>query len=335
MRSNFAHVLIGKPVPTFPGHAMSKLAVLGALLGLAVTGPANAQTYGLATMAPGTLAHTAASAIAKVLKEKGGLNTLVQPTAGESVLIPMVAKGEIDLGIANMLEVVDGVETGRLQNDLRVIGSIYTLRIGFFSRKDSGIATVADLKGKRVPAGYSAMRTLDRNSLAMLATAGLTLADIKPVMVPNVLRGADDFVAGANDTFMFSFGGPKVREADATVGGVRALAIIDTPEGLDASRKVFPYGYFVEVKPGPVFVGVERPMKAYSLDYIMFTNAKTKDDAVYKILDTMMKNKPDLVAVAPVLNDLTGDLIHRKHTLTYHPGALKYFQENKIEAKPY
>jgi TRAP transporter TAXI family solute receptor len=316
-----------------------KLALLGCGLCVSVVlagaGTASAQTYGLATMAPGTLAHTAASAIAKVLKEKGGLNTLVQPTAGETVLIPMVAKGEIDMGTANMLEVLDGVETGKLQNDLRVIGSIYTLRIGFFSRKDSGIVTVADLKGKRVPAGYSAMRTLDKNSLAMLATAGLTLGDIKPVMVPNVLRGADDFVAGANDTFMFSFGGPKVREADATVGGVRALAIIDTPEGLEASRKVFPYGYFVEVKPGAVYVGVEKPMKAYSMDYVMFTNAKAKDETVYKILDTMMKNKPDLIAVAPVLNDLTPDLIHRKHALAYHPGALKYFQDNKIDAKAY
>src|SRR5262245_21504813 len=296
---------------------------------------AAAQTYGLATMQPGTLAHTAASALAKVFKAKGGLNTLVQATAGETVLIPMVARGEIDLGIANMLEVVDGIETGRLQNDLRVIGSIYTLRIGFFSRKDSGIVSVADLKGKRVPAGYSAMRTLDKNTLAMLATAGLTLSDVKSVMVPNVLRGADYFLAGANDTFMFSFGGPKVREADATVGGVRALAIIDTPEGLEASRKVFPYGYFVEVKPGPVYVGVDKPMKAYSRDYVMFTNAKAKDETVYKILDTMMKNKPELVAIAPVLNDLTPELIHRQHALTYHPGALKYFQDNKIEAKAY
>ena len=108
---------------------------VAATLMLARGDTALAQTYGLATMQPGTLAHTAASAIAKVLKEKGGINTLVQPTAGESVLIPMVAKGEIDLGIANMLEVIDGVETGRLQNDLRVIGSIYTLRIGFFAAR--------------------------------------------------------------------------------------------------------------------------------------------------------------------------------------------------------
>ena len=314
-------------------------AFLSASVTVAIVGlggqAATAQTYGLATMQPGTLAHTAASAIAKVLKEKGGLNTLVQATAGESVLIPMVARGEIDLGIANMLETVDGIESGRLQNDLRIIGSIYVLRTGFFARKDSGMVKVTDLKGKRIPTGYSAMRTLDRVSLAILATGGMTLNDVKATPVPNVLRGGDDFMAGANDAFLFSFGGPKVRKADATVGGVRAIEPIDTPQGVEASRKVFPYGYFVDLTPSPVFVGVLQPMKSYAMDYILFTNSKVKDDVVYKILDTMAKNKPDMVAVAPIMNDFTPAGMHRKHNLTYHPGALKYFQDNKLEAKAY
>src|SRR3954466_9713798 len=107
--------------------------LVGACLTIAVFSlggqAASAQTYGLATMQPGTLTHTVASAIAKTLKEKGGLNTLVQATAGESVLIPMVARNEMELGMANMLEVVEGIETGKLQNDLRVIGSIYVLRM--------------------------------------------------------------------------------------------------------------------------------------------------------------------------------------------------------------
>ena len=78
------------------GRAMAAIA---AVAGVCLSGaPAAAQTYGLATMQPGTLAHTTGTAIAKVLKEKGGLNTLVQTTAGETVLIPMVANGEIDLG---------------------------------------------------------------------------------------------------------------------------------------------------------------------------------------------------------------------------------------------
>ncbi len=112
-----------------------------------------------------------------------------------------------------------------------------------------------------------------------------------------------------------------MREADATVGGVRALAIIDTPQGLEASRKVFPYGYFVEVRPGPVYVGVEKPMKAYSMDYILFTNAKTKDEVVAKIIDTMVKNKPDLVAVAARARRLHAASSSIASTrCPYHPG---------------
>jgi len=314
-------------------HWLSAVAAV-AMLGLGGQ-DASAQTYGLATMQPGTLTHTVASAIAKTLKEKGGLNTLVQATAGESVLIPMVARNEMELGMANMLEVVEGIETGKLQKDLRIIGSIYVLRMGFFARKDSGIVNMADVKGKRVPAGYSAMRTLDKNTQAMLATAGLTLNDVKPIMVPNVLRGGDDFMAGANDMFMFSFGGPKVREADATVGGVRAVKVGDSPQGLEASRKIFPYGYFSEVKPIPAYVGVSEPMKVYAMDYILFTNAKTKNETVEKIIETMTRNKADMVATAPAMNDFSIDTMYRKHDMTYHPGALKYFQDKKIEAKAY
>src|SRR5688572_18897778 len=69
-----------------------------------IAAPAKTQTYGIATMTPGSLNHTTATAIAKVLKEKGGLNVLVQPTAGESVIIPLTARGEADLGGANSLE---------------------------------------------------------------------------------------------------------------------------------------------------------------------------------------------------------------------------------------
>ena len=37
-------------------------------------------------------------------------------------------------------------------------------------------------------------------------------------------------------------------------------------------------------------------MKVYAIDYILFTNAKMKDEIVDKIIDTMANNKADLVA---------------------------------------
>jgi TRAP transporter TAXI family solute receptor len=298
-------------------------------------GAALAQTYGLATMQPGTLAHTTGAAIAKVLKEKGGLNTLVQTTAGETVLIPMVARGEIDLGIANLAEVQAAMEGGgptTVQPELRLIGALHPLWTMFWVRKDSGMKTNADLRGKRVALGYSAMRTVDMLVQAQLALGGLTVKDVKPVLVPNVIRGADDFMAGAVDTLYFAIGAPKVREADATVGGTVALDAGATPEQLAASRKFFPYGYLSQIGPSPMFIGVTHPIKSYTLDYMLFTNAKTKDEVVYKMVDTLVKNKAELAAIAPHLRTFDPARLYKKFNMAYHPGALKYFAEHKMQA---
>ncbi len=178
------------------------------------------------------------------------------------------------------------------------------LRTPFFVRKDSGMRTIADLKGKRVTMGFSAMRDIDNVARSMLATAGLTEADVKPVLVPNVVRSADDFVAGASDMFFFAFGAAKVREVDVTVGGIRVLEI--DPAGMPAARKIMPWAYLTDATPGPIFTGVEKPMKVYSFDNVIITNAKVPDDFIYKMLETMEKNKDDLIAVQPILRDFTG-----------------------------
>src|SRR5450755_4073687 len=141
--------------------------LLGAFLALAIAGigsdRASAQTYGFATLPPGTLNHTTASAISKIVKEKGGLNMLVQPTAGDQVINPLVGRGEVEIGITNIMEAQDALDGA--------------------------------LKDKRVTMGYSAMRNIDKTVRAMLATAGLTEADVKPVLVPNVVRSADEFMS--------------------------------------------------------------------------------------------------------------------------------------------
>src|SRR4029079_5428743 len=291
---------------------------------------AAAQTYGFATLPPGSLNHTTASAISKVMKEKSGANVLVQPTAGDNVIAPLVCRGEVEIGITNIMEAQDGFDRG--QKDLRVITAVHALRTPFFVRKDSTMHTIADLKGKRVAMGYSAMRNIDVATRAMLATAGLTEADVKVILVPNVLRSADDFISGNSDMFYFAFGGPKVREADATVGGLRVLEMDEA--GMPAARKIMAYGYASPVTPGPIFIGVEKPMKVYAFDNVLITSSKVKDDLIYKVLETMEKNKDDLVAVQPVLREFTPAFGYAQYAMPYHPGAIKFFKEHNQTARP-
>jgi uncharacterized protein len=308
-----------------------RFVVLGAFLsGLAVH--AAAQTYGIATMQPGTLNHTTGSAIAKVLKEKSNLNVLVQPTAGETTLIPMVGRGEAELGIANIHEVLKATsDTAGQQPDLRLIGTIHPLRTAFFVRKDSPMKTMADLRGKKVTTGYSAMRTIDPLVRAMLITGGLTDKDIVPVPVPNVIRGADEFLSGGTDMFFFAFGAAKVREVDASVGGIRPLQV--PAAGMDAANKIAPYGYLTKGTPSPFFVGVTEPIDIYTYDNMLFTNAKVKDEMVYKIIETLENHKADLVAVQPALREFSAGNLHKKFDLPYHAGALKYFKDKNLPAQ--
>src|ERR1700742_3019231 len=147
-------------------------ALLGAMIAAASSSLAPAQTYGFATLPPGTLNHTTASAIAKVMKEKGGINILVQPTAGDQVINPLVGRGEVEVGITNIMEAQDALD-GPFK-DMRIITAVHALRTPIFVRKDSGMFKNADLRGKRVTLGYSAMRNIDKTMRAMLASSGLT-----------------------------------------------------------------------------------------------------------------------------------------------------------------
>src|ERR1043165_3909819 len=140
-----------------PRTAVGMLSTLvGALMASFSAASASAQAYGFATLPPGSLSHVISSAISKSMKDKAGANVLVQPAAGGNVIVPMVGRGEAEIGIVNIMEVQDGFDAQL--KDLRIITAAHALRTPMFVRKDSAMRTIADLKGKRVTMGYSAMR---------------------------------------------------------------------------------------------------------------------------------------------------------------------------------
>jgi TRAP-type uncharacterized transport system substrate-binding protein len=104
---------------------------------------------------------------------------------------------------------------------------------------------------------------------------------------------------------------------------------------MPAARKIMPWGYLSDAVPGPIFTGVEKPMKVYSFDNVIVTNAKVPDDFIYKVLQTMENNKADLVAVQPILRDFSGAYAYKNYGgVPYHSGALKYFKERNLTPRP-
>jgi TRAP transporter TAXI family solute receptor len=292
-----------------------------------------AAPLGIATSNPGSLYHNIGTAVAKAANGHG-LAVTIQPATSPNQYLPAVGAGQFEFGIANLQEFDYALAgeawfKGHASPDLRVVALLFPLREAIFVRKDSNIKSVGDLRGKRMTDGYTAQHTIIPQLEAIYATAGLTRDDIVKVQVPSVVAGANAFMQGQSDGFIFAHGAGKVREADAAVGGIRALPIPHTPEAAAAIKKHWPTGKLVHMVPGRASPGVLEPGWFIAYPMIVFTNKKVSDEAVQKMAKVLYENQAEMGQVfAPMKGfdpkkDMVGDIAPAQ----YHPGAIKFYKE--------
>jgi len=312
--------------------ALCGLAV-AAIAGALAASPVRASDVGIAASNPGSLYHSTGTAVAKVANDAAGLKATVHPFASATVYLPAVSAGEYAFGISNIEELrvaVTGTAQfqGRDYSNLRAATILYPLRVAFFVRKDSPIKTVADLKGKRVVDGFSSQKTIPPLLDATYATAGMTRGDITPVNVPNVVGGANAFIQGKADAFFFALGAAKVREADAAVGGIRALDVANTPENAAKIKQFFQPAYLRAEKPSRPNVGVLAPIHVITYDAALVASTKTADADVYALVKAMHANKKMMAEVFGVMNLFDPSrMVKALGPIQWHPGAQKFYQE--------
>ena len=303
-------------------------AMLGAALAVA---PVSAQQLGIGTMGQGTAGYSMAAAIAKVLSDKAKLNVRVQPAGGTSQFVPLVDSGELDLGVVNIIEAKEaltgtGAFAGKKQANIRMAAVLYPFRNGMFVRNDSPLKTTADLKGARLSYGYTSQLTLKAITDAYLANGGLTIADAKQVLVPNVLRGADEIVAGRADATIFALGAGKVAEVNATfAGGIRFRQLYESPAGVARMQKVLPEAYIITVKPSPALAGIVGDTKTMAYDYVLLAGKHVKNEMVAQVVDVLAANKPALVENFGAFQGFDPAKMAKTLPVEYHPGAIEAY----------
>jgi len=313
---------------------LKKMVVVATLLSVVAFSAAWAETLNIGSSNPGSITHSTSTAIAKLVTMQLKIQTRVQPHGGQSAFIPAVNANEVQFGCSNAYELVDalggtGIYDGRKQANLRAVAVLMPLRNAFWVAKDSPIKSISDLKGKRVPGGWTSQKTIGDLASAMLANGGLTYDDVTMVKVPNVNGGADDFIQGKVDTFYFAIGSGKVREAGAKVGGLRALPMDPSPEAMARTQKYVPVQYAMLVKPSPANYGILEPTYIGAMDFVFVTNKDVPEDTIYKITKTIHGGKEDFMKSFKAFGaNFTPDLMCKELPAgEYHPGAIKFYKE--------
>jgi TRAP transporter TAXI family solute receptor len=308
---------------------MNKLMTAAAFT-LGLVGAAQAANVGIATSNPGSLFHNIGTAVANAANE-AGLNTTIQPATSPNQFIPFVNSGGIEFGVANLQEVNYAVTgdawwNGVKNPDLRIVAMLMPLREAIFVRADSDIKTLADLKGRAMTDGYTAQNTILPQLDAIYATAGMVRGDMKGVNVTSVVSGANAFMAGDTVGFIFAHGAGKVREADASVGGLRALPVADAgAAGLAAARAHWPTAFFTPMKAGSS-PGVLEDATYIAFPQVIFTHANVPDDVVYAMAKAIHEGKGAMVKTFKAFGAFKpADMKDDPGVVQFHPGALKFF----------
>jgi len=295
-------------------------------------GAAQAQPVSIITTAPGSFTHSAGAAIAKVITEKSKHRAVLQAQAASAVIAVAAGTGEFGMGNAHDTTFyVTG--TGEYEGqgpkpNLRNVGPLSVYRVALHVRESSPMKSIKDLKGKRVSAGFNAQKAIGRIIEAHLANAGLSYNDVQPVLVPNVRSSADDFMTNKTDVLFFALGSAAVKQAAASVGGLRVLAIEDTPEARERMEKVLPGSYVLNVKPAPNVEGLKEPTNIVAFDMQFFTNKDVPDDVVYNVTKTLYENKAALVqAFRPMALFDPKRMAKPLKAVPFHPGAEKFYNE--------
>lgn len=300
-----------------------------------------------ATHKVGTVFYATGSGLAKVASEHSGMVVVVSPTAGPPAWAPLMSKsGRPEIGLISSADAWQAY-TGKIAPaplvpgdprkksryapgypNLRCLLMGTSLSNGFLVRADSPIKRPEDMRGKRFTWGFPGFPPNIPPGLAGLAMAGLSIKDVKPVMVAEVVAGVRALMERRADIAICAVGMGIVSEADAKVG-VRFLPESMDPEAIKIAQKIMPGIDVKPVAPGRAGIKVETPIKCYGINVIASTHMP--DHVAYTLLKTFWDYHKELWPIHGQLKGWAPELfIQKSATIPYHPGAIKFYKEKGV-----
>lgn len=207
-------------------------------------------------------------------------------------------------------------------NKLRGVAAIYPNYIHLVANADSGIKSLADLKGKRVAVGAPKSGT-ELNTRAILKGAGMSYKDL----------GKVEYLPFGESVELM-----KNRQLDATlisaglgVAAVRDLAtaikIVIVPITPDVIAKIGDAAYQPATIPAGTYEGLGGEVATVAIQNFLATHEGVPADTVYAMTKAMYDNLDQMVAAHGAAKAIKKENGAKGMPLPLHPGAEKYYRE--------
>jgi len=278
--------------------------------------------------------YAAGGAICRLVNKdraKHGIRCSVESTGGSVFNINTIKAGELDVGFAQS-DVQHNAAKGLAQfkdagayTELRAVFSVHPEPFTVLARKEAGVKTFADFKGKRFNVGNPGSGT--RASLEeLIAALGWKLSDFALASELKADEHGPALCDGKIDGFFYGVGHPSANIQDPTTTCGAKLVPITGPavDKLVAER---PY-YAKATIPGGLYPANPDPAVTYGVLATVVTSAKAPADTVYTMVKAVFDNFDEFKKLHPALANLKPeDMVKDGLSAPLHEGAMRYYKE--------
>jgi TRAP transporter TAXI family solute receptor len=221
-------------------------------------------------------------------------------------------KGEANVGFASKL------------GKLRTIAAIYPNYIQIVATKDSGIETLADLRGMRVSVGAPRSGT-EVNARRVFQAAGLSY----DMMLVEYLPFGESVELMKNrqiDATLQSagLGVASIRDLASSV----PIAIVPVPPKIIAM--IGDPAYLSKPIPAGTYQGQDREAMTAAVNNLLMTREGVPADVVYTMTKGMFENVAELIAAHAAAKGISLKHASQGSPVPLHPGAERYYREKGV-----
>lgn len=205
---------------------------------------------------------------------------------------------------------------------LRAVAGLYPNYIQIIANTESGIKTIADLKGKRISVGAPKSGT-ELNARAILKAAGLSYKDFAKVEYLGFGESVELMKNRQLDVTLQSvgLGAASIRDLAVSIN----IAVVSIPA--EVVGKVGDPAYQAATIPADTYKGQKAPVPTVAIKNILVTHEGVSTDAVYAMTKSMFDNLDGMVAAHTAAKGIVKKEASLGLPIPLHPGAEKYYRE--------
>jgi len=313
-------------------HGMIAVLLLAALL-VAPAAGAQSTRLSIATGGTGGVYYPYGGALANLLSDNlEDTEVTAEVTSASVDNMYLIDSQDADLAFVLADTAYDAVQ-GNAPFEAPINGvtlaTLYNNYTQIVVNPDAGIASIADLAGKRVSVGSPGSGT------EVIANRILEVSGIDPESGIEVERlgaaeSADAFKDGNIDAFFWSGGLPTAAITD--LGATPNVSMQLLPHGEVAAALQEAYGPFYSTAtiPAETYPGQAEDVEVVVVPNVLVVNGEMDEELAYNITRIMFEGQADLAAAHPAANDLTLENAVQNSPIAYHPGAVRYYEEQGV-----